>query len=118
MELNPEEVKAGQLWFIIAGGLAVALSFWLFNVDHKLSTSKSELIRGEQLNELRLAQTSVAGGETDIRLTRDFLESNKPASDTAYDGEFHPRVDYSKRVGNTSGHSREHGGSGHGDAHH
>jgi hypothetical protein len=114
MELNPEEVKAGQLWFIIAGGLAVLLCFFLFNVDHKLSTSKSELIRGEKLNELRMAQTSVAGGETDIRLTRDFLESNKPASDTDYNGEFHPRVDYSQRVGNT----RPGQGEGHGDGHH
>ncbi len=100
MELNPEEVKAGQLWFLVAGGLAVLLSFALFNIDHGLSTSKAELIKGQQLNELRMAQTTLSGEESDQRVSGNFLAHNRPAADLSYDGEFHPRVDFDKRVGN------------------
>ena len=99
MQIDPDEVKGGYTWLGVAGGLGVIFCVWMYNVDHHLSTSDMELEKAKRISEARIAQTTIAGGSVDPRVSKPFLASNQSQGSTHFDGEFHPRVKYGNRVG-------------------
>ena len=68
MKLNPDEVKGGMNWLVIAGSAAILLSVFLQWVDDKLTYSRYDIERGRVLHELRSAQAALGNEVTDHRL--------------------------------------------------
>ncbi len=68
MELDAGEVRAGWSWFIVAGAIAVAFSFFLYNADEMLTHSDREQRLGQTLRELRTAQFTISGAPSDSRM--------------------------------------------------
>lgn len=65
--LDKNETRLGKIWFLVAFPVAVCLSFALATLDLKLTHSDSEIIKGQEIGELRLAQTSLPSNNTDPR---------------------------------------------------
>ena len=68
MEIDQQEMRRGWIWLFVAGGFAIALSFFLYTVDNGLTFSNKETRLGETLRELRTAQHAVSTGTSDPRL--------------------------------------------------
>jgi len=67
MELDAGEGRRGLVWFIGAGLFAFALSVFLARTDLSLTYSDTREQKGREMQELRLAQTSLRSGSIDNR---------------------------------------------------
>lgn len=68
MQINAEEEKAGMAWLAGAGLAAIVLTWLLFSIDNRLSTSDYDRELGATLKELRTAQASLASKGLDARV--------------------------------------------------
>ncbi len=69
MKVDPNEARAGQRWFVIAGMVAILFGLFLKNADDRMTVSRSEKELGATLRELRTAQTSLPATAQDPRQT-------------------------------------------------
>lgn len=67
MELDKKETKLGTLWFIGAGTFAVLLSIFIAQTDLRITHSDSEKIKGQEMREVRMAQSALPGSKMDPR---------------------------------------------------
>ncbi|MCB9029891.1 MAG: hypothetical protein H6619_02485 [Deltaproteobacteria bacterium] len=68
-------------WLSISFIVAVSFALFLVNVDHTLSTSDSEHRKGQEMHEVRLAQTSLGSGSVDRREVSPFVASGETKAD-------------------------------------
>lgn len=68
MKLDPNEQRLGYIWFAGAGTFAIILSLFLYCTNVRLHASTGEQVKGATLNELRVAQTSLASHVSDPRM--------------------------------------------------
>jgi hypothetical protein len=71
MDAQTNEIQGSYKWLMIAGGLAVALSCFLFWVDNVVMQSAPERDKehAATMRELRVAQSSLPARVTDDRQT-------------------------------------------------
>lgn len=86
MKLDPEEQKKGLTWLLIAGPVAIFLTFALYTADQTLTQSTGEAELGKTLRELRGAQTSLSAGAVDPRQLRTVSSASdqEPVNESAH----------------------------------
>jgi hypothetical protein len=92
MDVQTNELQGGYKWLMIAGGLAVALSCFLFWVDDVVMQNAPERDKqhAAQMRELRVAQSGLSARVTDDRQTLPLvLEQQDHASLKAADAHEH-----------------------------
>ena len=65
--LNSEEMKSGRTWFFTAAILSILIALFLYNYDQYATNSDKEIIKGQEIKELRIAQSSLTSNNTDPR---------------------------------------------------
>ncbi len=92
MSVQTNEIQGSYKWLIIAGGLAVALSCFLFWVDDVVMQNAPERDKqhAAQMRELRAAQSGLPARVTDDRQTLPLvLEQQDHAAHKAADSDEH-----------------------------
>ena len=81
MELDNKELMLGKYWLFAGGIFAICMSLFVYNVDIYLNNSDMEEVRGQEMNEVRVAQAYLGTGQVDPRLSINPAKLNKVFAD-------------------------------------